>query len=102
MTIKRNLQLKLSGYSVITIFCLCRYCIVKSSSLPHDEQSPNHEKKDDLNDINHHSAKRGGENVVFSSEEGTLGALFWEFSGVLDNLPKASSFINNVSIHAKR
>ena len=94
--------MKLSGYSVITIFCLCRCCIAKSSTLPRDEQSPNHEKKDDLNDVNHHSAKRRDENAVFSSEEGTLGALFWEFSGVLDNLPKASTLINNVSIHAKR
>ena len=77
---------------------MCRYCIGKASSLPHDEDSPNHEKKDDLNVSNHHSNKKGDESAVLNSGEGSLGALFWEFSGILDNLPRASSLINNISI----
>ena len=76
--------------------------MVKAASLPHDEGSPNFEKSDDLNDLHHHCAKKSDESAVFKSEESTLGALFWEFSGVLDKLPKTRSFVNNISIPTNR
>ena len=77
--------------------------MVKVASLPHEEEFSNREKNDDLTNVNHHRAKKDGESAVFDSEESTLGALFWEFSGSLEKLPKTHSFaINNVSIPTNR
>ena len=72
--------------------------MAKATSLPCEEQSPNHEKRDDLNEVNLLSSKLGDETVVFSNEDSTLGALFCEFSGVLDRFPKANSTIENKNI----
>ena len=86
------------GYFLQITLCFYRNCPPKAISLPQQGGLANSTQNEFLKSVNASNIIKENNDSVINTEEDSLGALFCEFSGILDRLPKASSYISNISI----
>ena len=73
-----------------------RNCVLENTSLR--EEIPSQSEKNAQTEANHSEIVRVDNAEAKMKEEASLGALFYEFSGVLAKLPKASPYIKDMNI----